>query len=217
MNLVSHLRTYNVSELERIAHEQLRKPTSGFTIPVDIEHIVEELPGVDLDYYPGLRANYGLDGMVGLDLDTGEIIIYIDEELATLERLLRRYRMTVAEELAHLILHRKAVEAVKDPKDFQSLYKIPNWHECERNAIKLAAMILMPSECVLEDSRDLYHQIVSQIGFDNPKVVNKFLTSKLADRYEVSTETMRYRLSEWPINVIDRIDRAIRDKLDFLD
>jgi len=61
--------------------------------------------------------------MVGVDLDTGEIIIYIDETLATSESLLRRYRMTVAEELAHLILHRKAIESVRDPTDFQGLHK----------------------------------------------------------------------------------------------
>ena len=172
---------------------------------------------MDLDYYPCLRDNYGLDGMAGLDLDTSEIIIYIDEKLATSERLLRRYRMTVAEELAHLILHRKAIESVKDPKDFWGLHKLPNWYHYERNAKKLVAMILMPSDHVLKHSRDLYHKMVSHVGFDNPKVVKNFLASKLADRYEVSLQTMKIRLEEWPVNVMDKINRAMQDKLDFLD
>lgn len=217
MDPVNHLRTYNVAELERIAHEQLSKLGSGFTIPLDIDYIIEQLPGVDLDYYPALRDNYGLDGMVGPDLDTGEIIIYIDVKLATSERFLRRYRMTVAEELAHLILHRRAIELVKDPKGFLGLHKLPNWYQYERNAKKLAAMILMPSEHVLKDSRDIYHRIVAHVGFDNAAVVKKFLASKLADHYEVSLQTMKIRLAEWPIKVIDKIDQAMRDKLDFLD
>lgn len=217
MDPASHLRTYSVAELERIAHEQLRNLGSGLTIPLDVDYVIEQLPSADLDYYPALRDNYGLDGMVGVDLDTGEIIIYIDETLATSESLLRRYRMTVAEELAHLILHRKAIESVRDPKDFQGLHKLPNWYDYERNAKRLAAMILMPSEYILKHSRHLYHEIVTHVGFDNVEFVKKFLISKLADRYVVSPQTMKIRLGEWPIKVIDKIDQAMRDKLDFLD
>lgn len=217
MDPASYLRIYNIPELERIAHKQLKTLANGFAIPVDVEHIVEELPSVDLDYYPCLRSNYGLDGMIGRDPDTNEIIIYIDEELATSERLLRRYRMTIAEELAHLILHRKAIESVENPDDFLFLHKLPEWYKYERNAKKLAAMILMPSECVLEHSRNLYREIISHVGFDNPEVVKNFLASKLADRYEVSLQTMKIRLEEWPVNVMDKINRAMQDKLDFLD
>ena len=217
MEPASYLRTYSIAELERIAHEQIRKLASDFTIPLDVDYIIEQLPGVDLDYYPALRDNYSLDGMVGVDLDTGEIIIYIDETLATSESLLRRYRMTVAEELAHLVLHRKAIESVREPTDFLGLHKMPNWYDYERNAKRLAAMILMPSEYVLKHSRDLYHEIVTRVGFDNIEIVKKFLVSKLADRYVVSTQTMKIRLGEWPIKVLDKSDQAMRDKLDFLD
>ncbi len=217
MDPISYLRIYDIPELERIAHEQLKKLANGFSIPVDVEHIVEELPNVDLDYYPCLRSNYGLDGMIGRDPDTKEIIIYIDEELATSERLLRRYRMTIAEELAHLILHRKAIESVEKPNDFLHLHRLPEWYKYERNAKKLAAMILMPYEYVLKHSRNLYHEIISHIGFSNAEVVKNFLASKIADRYEVSLQTMKIRLGEWPVNVMDKIDRAMQDKLDFLD
>lgn len=217
MDPVNHLRTYDVAELERIAHEQLSKLGSGFTIPLDVDYIIEQLPGVDLDYYPALRNNYGLDGMVGLDLDTGETIIYIDETLATSESLPRRYRMTVAEELAHLVLHRKAIESVRESTDFQGLHKLANWYDYERNAKRLAAMILMPSEYILKHSRDLYHKIVSHVGFDNVEIVKKFSATELADRYEVSLQTMKIRLAEWPTKVMEKIDEAMQNKLDFLD
>jgi len=212
-----HLRTYTVAELERIAHDYLRSLPRPVSVPIDIDYLVEQLPSVDLDHYPCLRDNHQLDGMVGVDLETDEIVIYIDETLATSETLLRRYRMTVAEELAHLILHRKAIEAVTNPSDFHDLRKIPNWYEYERNAKKLAAMLLMPYEFVQEYSRQLYHKFVEQAGFGNPPAIKNFLAAKLADIFEVSLQAMTNRLNEWPIKVFDKIDQAMKEKLDFLD
>ncbi len=212
-----YLRTYTIPELERIAHDYLRSPSRPVGVPIDIDYLVEQLPGVDLDHYPCLRENHRLDGMVGTDQETGEIAIYIDEGLATSERLLRRYRMTVAEEFAHLILHRKAVEAVVTPEDFYELRKLPNWYEYERNAKKLAAMLLMPYEFVLEYSRQLYHKFIEQVGFGNPPAIKNFLAAKLADIFVVSLQAMTNRLDEWPIKVFDKIDQAMKGGLDFLD
>jgi Zn-dependent peptidase ImmA (M78 family) len=195
----------------------LRQLPTILNVPIDIDYIVEQLPGVDIDYYPALRDNYGLDGMVGTDLDTGEIVIYIDENLATSERLLRRYRMTVAEELSHLLLHRKAIEAVDAPQDFLTLQKLPNWYEYERNAKKLAAMILMPSEFILKYSRQLYSDFIKQVGFGDPVAIKNFLAAKLADVFEVSLQAMKIRLGEWPIRVFDKIDQAMKDRLSFLE
>jgi Zn-dependent peptidase ImmA (M78 family) len=212
-----HLRTYTVSELERIAHDFLRSTARPVDIPIDVDYLVEQLPGVDLDHYPCLRDNHQLDGMVGVDRETGEIIIYIDENLATSETLLRRYRMTVAEELAHLILHRKAIEAVVTPQNFYELRKLPSWYEYERNAKKLASMILMPYEFVLDYSRKLYNKFVEQAGFGNPLAIKNFLAAKLADIFEVSVQAMTNRLNEWPIKIFDKIDLAMKDGLGFLE
>ena len=217
MHPSKHLRTYKVNELERIAHDYLRSLPRPVDIPIDVDYLVEQLPGVDLDHYPCLRDNHQLDGMVGVVRETGEIIIYIDENLATSETLLRRYRMTVAEELAHIMLHRKAIEAVVTPQNFYELRKLPNWYEYERNAKKLAAMILMPYESVLHYSRQLYHEFVEQAGFGNPLAIKNFLAAKLADLFEVSVQSMTNRLNEWPIKVFDKIDQAMKDGLDFLD
>jgi len=48
MEPANHLRTYSVAELERIATEHLKKLVGGFTIPLDVDYIIEQLPGVDL-------------------------------------------------------------------------------------------------------------------------------------------------------------------------
>jgi hypothetical protein len=213
----NYLRTYTVTELERIAHDFLRSLPRPVSVPIDIDYLVEQLPSADLDHYPCLRDNHQLDGMVGVDLETGEIVIYIDETLATSETFLRRYRMTVAEELAHLILHRKAIEAVTNPADFHELRNTPNWYEYERNAKKLAAMLLMPYEFVQEYSRHLYHKFVEQAGFENPSAIKNFLAAKLADIFEVSLQAMTNRLNERFVKVFDKIDQAMKEGLDFLD
>ena len=43
------------------------------------------------------------------------------------------------------------------------------------------------------------------------------MANELAGKYGVSVTPMKYRLTEWPINVNDKVDLAMREKLDFLD
>ena len=115
------LREYSVNELEAIAERYHRQMENGFSIPVDIDLIIETMPGVDLDIYPSLKANYDILGMTGTD-DSGMIIIYVDEVLADQAAQQRRYRMTLAEEFAHILIHRDALMQVKSPKDFVAIH-----------------------------------------------------------------------------------------------
>ncbi len=215
MDPVSHLRTYTLTELEQIAANQLKSLGDNFTIPVDIEDIVEQC-GIDLDIKRG-SADRGIMGQIGTNLDTGKFIIKIDEKLFEARHNQRICRMTIAEEFAHFLLHRKTIENVKTYEDVITLKNHPHWHKYERNAKWLAAALLMPAGHVLNDSRELYKQLVSSVGFDNPIAVKKYIRNLLADKYDVSVSAMKYRLENWPINVMDKIDQAMRDKLDFLE
>ena len=213
---VDFLRTYSVQELEHIAKEQLKLLGDELTIPVDIERIVEEMPSVDFDIYPKLKANYNLLGMVGPD-ESGKILVYVDSDLADSAHSLPRYRMTVAEELAHLLLHRQAIERVTSIDDFKAMHNHRKWYLYERNAKRLAAALLMPAPYILDDSRSWYKKIVSYVGYSKPEIIKKVIKNKLADKYVVSVLSMEYRLSEWPINVMSKIDEAAKHSLDFLD
>jgi Zn-dependent peptidase ImmA (M78 family) len=125
--------------------------------------------------------------------------------------------MTIAEEFGHVLLHKEAIEKVKSAEDFKTLQNHGDWDKHDRNAKRLAAALLMPAKNVLDDSRILYEQMVSLVGYNNPEAIKKQIAHKLSERYEVSVASMRFRLNEWPINVIDKIDNAMRDSLDFLD
>ncbi len=220
MHPSNYLRTYTAKQLEEIAHEQIQtlKKQGLFSVPVDIELIVEKLHGMQIDVQRGLKETHHIWGMIGHHKDSDKLIILVDESLFDLDAMRRVYRMTVAEEFAHSFLLGDAIRAVKDSKDFITLQKHPDWHIHDRNAKRLAAAILMPAENVVDDARESYKQIIGIINnFDNMPVVEKYLVKQLSDKYDISPASMRFRLSEWPVRVIEKVRQAMKDGLDFLD
>ncbi|MHB0945692.1 MAG: ImmA/IrrE family metallo-endopeptidase [Sedimentisphaerales bacterium] len=215
------LREYTATELEHIADGYHSGIGGRFEIPVDIDVLLENTPGVDLDIWPGLAANHSMLGMTGIDSETNRIFVYIDDKLADTSASMRRYRMTVAEELAHILIHRPAIEAVSTVEDFRFIQNHPKWYIYERNAKRLAAALLMPASSVLNDARKLYSKMIDSLPVElkhsNPEAIKGMMASLLADKYEVSVGSMSFRLNEWPINVLAKIDHAMKNKFNFLE
>ena len=95
------MRIYTVAEMERLATDYLAKHFgTDVLIPVDVNLLVEKAEGITLDVWPKLHANHKVLGMVLRDVGSGELFIYIDEDLADSDTPngLARYPMTVAEE-----------------------------------------------------------------------------------------------------------------------
>jgi len=218
MGAGDYLQTYTAEELERFAQQQLKdlEKLRHFSIPVDIEAIVENL-GIEIEVKRGLKEGHHIWGMIAVDLDTTGLIIFVDDKLLDLDHLRKIYRMTVAEEFAHSLLHGNAIKEIKTVEDFKALQNHSDWHKHDRNAKRLAAALLMPVECVLADSRDLYKQMVEIADYGDPESIKKYMANVLAEKYDVSVYAMKIRLSEWPIKVTDKIDRAMKDGLNFLD
>ena len=75
--------TYTVTEIEHKARELLTRQFGRETvIPVDVEFILESMEGVFFDIWPGLSANHCTHGMACRDVNTGEIGVFVDEQLA---------------------------------------------------------------------------------------------------------------------------------------
>ena len=165
----------------------------------------------------GLKDNHHTWGMVGRDLDSDNYIIIVDDTLLDSDYLRNKYRMTIAEEFAHLLLHREAIEKVQNIHDFKGLQNHGNWHKHERNAKWLAASILIPYEHVLADLRSVYKQMVGVVGFSNPDAIKNKLGGVLATKYEVSVGAMNIRLKNWPVDAWKKIDEAMNNQLEFLD
>jgi hypothetical protein len=207
--------TYNVAEIEAKAADLLRQTfPSGLELSIDVEHVLESVPNVFFDLWPGLRGNHQVEGMVCRDTATGELCVYVDDDLA--DNNPNRYRMTVAEELGHVILHRAVIDKVTSPEDFCELQRHDKWREMDRNAKRFAAALLMPADKLLEQARDWYPRLISVAGFNNPDAVINQLISKLAKHFEVSLQAMGYRFNEWPAKLREKIVAAMQDKLNYI-
>ncbi len=214
------LKTYPAAELERIASSYHEKNSESVRIPVDIDLLLEQLPGVDLDCWPALQSNHGLLGMAGM-AENDMLVAYVDDTLMDSDASERLYRMTLAEELAHIILHRQAIETVREPSDFLAMHNHPQWYEFERNAKRLAAALLMPPQNIIQDSQTFYAKMMRQWPNDQPlpheEPLMNALKGHLADQYVVSVSSMGYRLTEWPIKVNERIQNSLSEGLNFME
>jgi IrrE N-terminal-like domain len=225
------VKTYSVAALERLARDYLAQNFgTDVLIPVDVDLLVEKAENVMLDVWPKLQANHKVLGMVLRDVSSGELFIYIDEDLADNDTPngLARYRMTVAEELAHIRLHRPLIEAIQSPDDFRKLQRHLQWTEIERNAKKFAAMLLMPTQPPMAHAREVYHQIAGQPQIREQLAksisaskrwephIKKRLDIEMARRFEVSEMAMHHRLGEWPAEVYKHVERALESGNDTL-
>jgi hypothetical protein len=207
--------THDVKELETRASQFIReKLRNDFQLPIDIDLLLERVPEVKLDIWPRLKANHGVLGMVARDSADGSLWVFIDDRLADSEPT--RYRMTVAEELAHILLHRNVIEQVNDPQGFKTLQSHPLWFQMERNAKRLAAALLMPGALVTREAELLYPRLVRVCGFGDREAVKRTMASQLGRLFEVSTQSMSFRLGEWPVRIMDKVDQAMKDERDYL-
>lgn len=196
---------------------QLLTDTFGepLELPIDVEIILESMPGVFFDIWPHLKENHCVEGMVCRDTLTGELCVFVNQELADDYRYHSRYRMTVAEELAHVILHREIIEQVTSPEDFVEIQRSRHWHAMDRNAKRYAAATLMPGDSVRKSARALYPRLVAIAGYRNSSAILGTMTAKLAEDFMVSQQAMRIRLKEWPVNVEASVIQAMKDELDY--
>jgi hypothetical protein len=221
------LPTYTVEQLQRLADTCLSQAYgANIRIPVDIDWLVEEVEGVDLTDWPKLRSNYGIEGGVWRDADSGALVIVIAEELMDDEspRGYARYRMTVAEELAHLRLHKAVIDQITHPDKFLELQRHPTWPTLERNAKRFAAALLMPGAALSARAEQSYTNLFVQLARraadpSTPAAIGalkKWLCSDLAKQFEVSEMTMDIRLKEWPMRIYNRVEQAMNDGLNYL-
>jgi hypothetical protein len=205
---------YNLPQLEAIAGQILQKRfPAGPTIPVDIDFIVESEPGVTLDVAPGLRAACGIAGAVLAHPKESRFTIVIDEAVADGNATF--YRFTVAEEYAHLVLHRGILERVESIDDVVQLHKSDEYYKVlDRNAKWLAGSILMPTNALRRDAQIRFAELRKR-GLGEEELASK-MTIQLAQHYNVSRMTMAYRLTDWPLSIVAAVRQAFRANLDDL-
>ncbi|MBM4034930.1 MAG: ImmA/IrrE family metallo-endopeptidase [Planctomycetes bacterium] len=211
------VREYPVWEIEEKAESLLReayRTVYPYTVPataVKVDWVAERTLGLSFRSVPGLRS-LGVDGLLLLDRD-GRPAIVVDRGL--FDHLNEhRYRFTVAEEVGHYVLHFRGLPRVATPADAIRLYlSIENRSTAERNAKRFAAALLMPMESFERQAAGIYAGVrESPTGNTGEELVDR-LVALLVKIFRVSPEAVRYRLTEYPARLMDRIQIALREGL----
>ncbi|MEI8189409.1 MAG: ImmA/IrrE family metallo-endopeptidase [candidate division NC10 bacterium] len=208
---------YTVPELEQRAEALVRSRCDWPPdLPIDIEFLVDQEPGTLLDILPGLRETCGVAGLVRYEPETDRMRVIIDAEVAD-HPSASFYRFTVAEEFAHILLHRDIMAQVRTTEDLEELHAWTGYSVIDRNAKRLAAALLMPTITVSVQVRTLYAQLVEVAGFGDHAAILAHLEERLARLHAVSAAAMRNRLKEWPLKITQKVDRAMKEQFTVLE
>ncbi len=126
-------------------------------------------------------------------------ILFVDEDQQLSHPL--RYRFTIAEELAHCLIHHKIFKG-KSFSEIRSIYNAisdDDYQDLERNAKYLAAALLMPKATFIE--RFEFHKGRIEVKIKNPIEALSLVAASLKSEFEVSKESVGVRCKH--IGLID--------------
>ncbi len=206
-NTSDPIRDYRVWELQEIAGRILAGAfPRGLSIPIEVENIAYHL-GLDINPIPGLRQACDVLGAIWLD-SGGRYWVVVDEHL--MDRYEGRYRFTVAEEVAHFILHRQYIDQTRDIRGAIVLQGrlTATYRYFEANARRLAAELLMPREPLRRDAASAYADVIGIVGYRNIEAVKKQVTDILRRQYVVTQQAMQYHLTNYSFRAYEAMDAA---------
>lgn len=184
------VRDFKLWELERIAAGALAKaPPCIKAGRVNIERLLEEGHAVKLVAFQELARQWKTYAWV----DTKSRCVFVDAELMDDVNEAKKYRFTLAEELAHLLIHTSifaGCATVEARMAIEDALTDEQKDRLENNAKALAAMILMPEKFV----RELVENALPQFTDDHGHVLVDELASTLSRECDVNFRPAKRRL-----------------------
>ena len=182
------IQDYPLWKLENIALDVLK--AAEYCIDkycVDIEKLIETKYGIVIDIHYNLQKNYGVMAYMLIHSNR----LFIDDRLIDDPRLTKRYRFTLAEELAHFIIHRyvyKDCKTLDERIEAGSLLTRQEQWFLETNAKALASAILMPKTIIEPRVEELF----SAIGKTSKHTLQ--IINILSHDFDVNPQAVRRRL-----------------------
>lgn len=184
------VRDYRLYELEGIAADALRGAERCIkSRRVDVERLILDKFKLKIETFVDLRRRWDTYAFI----DTTASVIFIDADLMNEERLEKKYRFTLAEELAHALIHRELFahcHTVEARLKLEEMLDERTRAYMESNAKALASAILMPKGTVEPLIESLAGQLVDTEGHI---LVDK-LVSALAEGYDVNFQAAKRRM-----------------------
>lgn len=136
-------RFLSYDQIARIALEILSKYQYESTLPVPIEHIIDNILHINIIPIPNLFTGFEINAFVSSDMKN----IYVDEYLYA--NLDRQYRFTLAHEFGHITLHKYVyaeinIKNLEDWRQFISRVDINEYRNLEIQANNFAGLLLVP-------------------------------------------------------------------------
>jgi hypothetical protein len=191
---------------EKISELRRQFPTIQGSLPIDIFQFME----IDLKLnpipFPDLLLKYRVEAALASDFQS----IYLDAEQYTLmekDPIWKQYRLrfTVAHEIAHYFLHKKAVvgQNISSPEGFVNWFKSDKFG-IEQEANEFAGCLLVPND-KLGDFYDQFAEKIQAIvpDFRENEQLRIQFADRICSRFAVNSQVVAVRLDRdgiWPAN-----------------
>ncbi|MFH1847139.1 MAG: ImmA/IrrE family metallo-endopeptidase [Candidatus Omnitrophota bacterium] len=182
------IKFYDIPTLEQIAKTFTDTYHKTKTLEVDIDYIIEKCLGWTIEARGSLVENHCIEAFV-----TKNKVIYVDAYLMDCKE--RKYRFTLAEEVAHYTIHRIIYADCNNLEEHLNIYDRITANEywrMDRNAKYLASAILMPAEIFEKRAFELYEKIDKKKYKTNEAVLCK-ITLDLSNDFNISDIASKIR------------------------
>jgi len=201
----------SLSDLQRIGDEILEKVNKDNPFyEVDIDYIVEAHYDIRIEAAP-LKWEFGIEGYPCL----GGHKIFIDSTLMNDIRQEKRYRFTLAEELAHIILHRDVWKDINTVEQWIDAWtKIPDniYNKLDNNAKELAGIILLPRYQFINRAIEIRNESCRTLGYSPDKLSDE-------QKDEIRAAVIRVLMDDFNVNAkpceirLERTERYFKQTL----
>jgi Zn-dependent peptidase ImmA (M78 family) len=186
-------------KIEQAATKFLERHHTENTIPIPIEEIIELKLGIDIVPTQGMMDEVAVDAVTSHDFK--QINIDADQ----FSNVPNRARFSLAHELGHIVLHKSFI--LKTHFKDEGAWKYFVLNDLHRDPLEVqanmfAAFVLIPTSRLSSEFQKEKKKLASKPDFKGKKlpadsVLAPYLAKSLAKTFEVSEETMSYRVTKW--------------------
>lgn len=184
------VKDYRLFELEHVAAAALAGASHCVKSQrVDIERLILEKYQLRIEAFHDLRRRWDTYAFI----DTTAKVIFVDAELMDSDRLEKKYRFTLAEELAHFLIHQPVFShcrSIEDRLALEMRFDDLTRDRLESNARALASALLMPKTTVEPMVEDLATKLVDDEGH----ILVEQLITAIGREYDVNFSAAKRRL-----------------------
>ncbi len=199
-------RFITTNEIKGICESFLRRHCKAPSFPLEIELIAEK--GIDLHIIPiaGIRSLIGIDAFLRSDFSG----IVVDSKEYLDDRYQNRLRFSIAHEVGHFSLHKKAYKdfAIRSAADYINVIQTLSekaYSALEWQANQFAGNILVPREALAESliraKRAAKRNSLAEKLKSDPGQLLALITPSISREYGVSERVIERRVRDeslWP-------------------